>query len=285
MTKRLLSIRRRWRLTAYLLVPTTAVTLIYFCPFAIAIEANKHERASRVLPSGLRIEEHLLRENPQGDDATGPHIEPAYGTFEDIVNRHGNELGKRKFVGRSNDAVIDNEKLEAEDYIIDRSRGGRSLVGVRLSRKGKILFSEVLGDSSPVGGVEGLWAEQKSWVLEVVRCKNDERTEGKITVIHTSCRGDIIRDGISLNGARGYTESFGFRFLHDKPFYFFERDGQLGLSYGGEETTLGYEEIIHHRCCSLSKLNPRAFQNMEVFLARRGNSWYYATVDMLPRSK
>jgi hypothetical protein len=117
-------------------------------------------------------------------------------------------------------------------------------------------------------------------MLEVARCKTSERKEGKGIAVHTDCNGDIIRDGKSLNKLKNYRESFSFQLMNSKPFYFIKKGGQIGISYGGEETMLGFEEIPHYYCCEASMLNPKSCLNMVAFFARRDNNWYYVEVGL-----
>ena len=66
-------------------------------------------------------------------------------------------------------------------------------------------------------------------------------------------------------------------FLNDL-FYFFEKDGQIGISFDDEILMLGFEEILHYGCCSAGMLNPIQAQNMVAFFAQREGTWYYVEI-------
>ena len=91
-------------------------------------------------------------------------------------------------------------------------------------------------------------------------------------------RGEIFQDGQSLNEQYGYTESYSFQLMHGKPFYFFERDGRVGIVYDGQEILLGYDRVLHYGCCSAGVLNPLKYENMVGFFAVRGDKWYYVEI-------
>ncbi len=85
----------------------------------------------------------------------------------------------------------------------------------------------------------------------------------------------LILDGQDINKAKGYENSFQFNLLDGRPFFFYQRDGKIGISFGGQEIATSYDEIPHYQCCTGGLLNPGASLNMVWFFARRGNDWYY----------
>lgn len=230
----------------------------------------------RSLNHGLSVEEHLLRGEPVGV-ATKPAFEPVQRSGKDILRYHADERTKAKHVSGGSKVVVKNEPLETDSFYVNIP-SGHNQVGVKLLSKGKVIYSEVLGDNSPVDAIRGLWEYQGQWVLEVARCKNTAYNKGKGTSIRTDCQSDVIIDGKSISQQHGYREAFNFQLLSGKPFYFFEKDHQIGVSYEGEDTLLGYAEIPHHNCCEPSRLNPKSFQNMVSFYARRDNNWYYVEI-------
>jgi hypothetical protein len=62
--------------------------------------------------------------------------------------------------------------------------------------------------------------------------------------------GNVLVDGESLNEALGYEETFGWRLIDDRPFYFFRQDSKIGMSYAGEVLPLQVDAVIHYACCS-----------------------------------
>ncbi len=152
------------------------------------------------LPSGLSVEEHILKGKPSGD-VTKPFFEPLHGSEKDILKKHTEE--QNKVVGPDIKVYIDKEAVEAEE-VRDESK-----VGAKVSRNGKIIFTMPLGDSSPVDAIRGLWSYKNLWILEVAYCSNREVRKGKGIVVYTDCNGEIIQDGKSFSKEHGYQETFG----------------------------------------------------------------------------
>ncbi|HEX7620924.1 MAG TPA: hypothetical protein VF359_06965, partial [Anaerolineales bacterium] len=90
--------------------------------------------------------------------------------------------------------------------------------------------------------------------------------------------GEIFIDGQSLNDLHGYDESYGFQTIHGRPFYFYKRDGKIGVSYDGQEIAFAYDGVWHYGCCSGGELNPHIAQNIIGFFAWRGEQWYYTEI-------
>lgn len=108
-----------------------------------------------------------------------------------------------------------------------------------------------------------LWGFDGHWVLEY-RQPNPGRS-----------RGHIVWDGQEINQLLGYQESFGFALLNELPFYAYQRDDKSGISYNGQEYSLGYDEIYHYGCCEDGFFNPAYTLKEAFFFARRGSQWYY----------
>jgi hypothetical protein len=89
--------------------------------------------------------------------------------------------------------------------------------------------------------------------------------------------GTLVVNGAIANLARGYGEIFSYHQLAEKPFFFFEKDRQVGLFYDGAELPVRYDEIIHAQCCG-GQSNPHHSPNMLSFYARRDGIWYYVEI-------
>jgi len=134
---------------------------------------------------------------------------------------------------------------------------------INLLSEEEIIFSVDAGKPSPALPLQGLWSYEDHWVLEILY--SDQET----------WQGRVYLDGELLNQSRGYQDMFGFQLLASKPFYFFQRNDELGFSYNGEEHYLPYEAILHHGCCSAAVLNPIQAENMVAFFAYTGDDWFY----------
>jgi hypothetical protein len=119
--------------------------------------------------------------------------------------------------------------------------------------------------------VFGVWVHGEHWYMEMAHVEYE--TEGNVTKGITL--GEIYRSGESLSELFGYDETFGFQILAAEPFYFFNKGGEIGLNYAGEEVLLGFDEVSYHNCCGFSLYNPTHYENMVAFFASREGKRYY----------
>lgn len=85
----------------------------------------------------------------------------------------------------------------------------------------------------------------------------------------------VILDGQDLGESLGYDAVFDFHILHGQPFYFFEQEGLIRLSYAGETLPNVYHEVVHHQCCEASAFNVEAHANVLWFHARVDDIWSF----------
>ncbi|HSD84053.1 MAG TPA: hypothetical protein VLG46_09355 [Anaerolineae bacterium] len=109
----------------------------------------------------------------------------------------------------------------------------------RDSTQAKVLsnYSIPLSPTGAMYPIWGLWAYGNRWALEVAHVTLIRIPPNTIDGVEF---GEVIQEGVALNQQKGYEESFGFQLLQGKPFYFFKRQGRLGISYDGQEIDLGY---------------------------------------------
>jgi hypothetical protein len=222
------------------------------------------------LPPELSIEEHALTSTPAMDES-GVFV-PVEGTQAEILSRHQDERSKR-----FSDRPLPPEPTISlgGDQLIAATNETNSKVTVQVSRNGALIYTVQAGDSSTTPSLRGLWADDNHWILEVAHAARRFSFSNEIDF---DVWGEVIQDGISLNKQHGYQEAFGFQLMKGKPFYFFKKRGQLGVSYNGVEIPLGYTQVPHYWCCSASELNPRSAKNMAAFFAQRGGVWYYVEI-------
>jgi len=216
---------------------------------------------------GLTIEENEII----GDLRLDPlSFDPVHGSEETILERHEDEKGK---VYRSDNVVeIDeNNTLEAITYFAAADDGV-----VTLQQNGETIFEADVGDGSPIDPFHGLWVEDGHWVLEVAYVTVTQQDN----VIYSDPVGQVYRDGISLNEQYGYEEIFGYQPLGGKPFYFYQQDGVIHISYDGEDLPIWYDKIPHYGCCSSAQVNPRAASNWVSFWGQRDGVWYYTEIGL-----
>jgi hypothetical protein len=232
---------------------------------------------SASLPQGLSIEEHALNQRPQAEYTRLDFVE---STQEQILAKHAEE--------RSNLVTIMDHSCTVDGHFgqcvtlggdqlaawADDPADQLAAVNVTVTKNGSPIYKIPVGNSSPIGSVRGLWVYGDHWALETAFVTNNQIDNE----IDSQAVGQVSIDGILLNKQYGYQEAFGFQTLHGKPFYFFKQDGKIDISYNGVEIPTGYDEIPHYGCCSAATLNPRVYQNMTAFFARKGSIWYYIEI-------
>lgn len=132
----------------------------------------------------------------------------------------------------------------------------------------QIAYEIDLHEATPAGWVFGHWSYGQHWAIGLQDVTRDAQNNRLVSEW-------IVLDGDNLNETLGYQQSFEFLVLDERPFYFYQRDGKIGISFDGLEINKGYDEIPHYNCCSPALLNPRYSMNMIWFFARRGEEWYY----------
>jgi len=222
-----------------------------------------------VIPLELSIEEYELAQQPETD--TG-FFKPITETAGEILAQHESERGQviagLRLVYLENGQKIQAEMTPQPIQSTGSSNDGQ-VINIKITQNGQSIFTK----QSPVltnDSFHGLWSFGNHWFAEI-----ENLNEGSFRS-HT--KGEIFRDGQSLNGLNDYTESFGFQILHGKPFYFFEKFGRVGISYNSQDISLGYDRVLHYGCCSMGILNPKMYENMVGFFAVRGDKWYYVEI-------
>jgi hypothetical protein len=84
----------------------------------------------------------------------------------------------------------------------------------------------------------------------------------------------VIVDGEDLGEASGYEAVFGFHLIQGRLFYFFERGGEVRISYDGQVLPNVYDEVFHNRCCEAAVHNVETLGDVVVFHALRDGTWY-----------
>lgn len=244
--------------------------------------------APRDLPGGLRIEPHRLVAMPEVEPLT---FKPVEGTQEEILAVH--ELTR----GHQGLRYVDNGSVFIEgQHRMSYGLSGTPFSAIQIShnptetiatepwgkrevqvlRGDEPIYAIQAGDSSPYNSFQGLWFYDGHWVLEIAHVI--QRRSPDSNAVSSEIKGQLVEDGVLLNDQYDYDEAFGFQLIAERPFYFFKRDGSIGISYAGRETDLGYTGIHHYRCCSGSESNPMQSETMVAFFAQRDAVWYYVEI-------
>ncbi len=228
----------------------------------------------------LTIEEHPLKFEPTTDPLT---FVPEQGSQAELLAKHQQERelpvpdNSMLFEGQPAFSVQtgDEDLVAVETYnkTVENQTASQK-VTVQVLKGEKLILSIEAGDISPINNLRGLWAYSDHWVVEVAHVTL--APDSNETPLEPN--GEIFIDGKSLNETYGYDQSFGFQLIHGIPFYFFQQNGNIGISYNGEQIQLEYDQIPHYQCCSASALNPKSAPNMVSFFAQRQGTWYYVEI-------
>jgi hypothetical protein len=240
------------------------------------------------LPSGLIIDAYELEGPPETEPLTFTLVSDK--SLEQILAMH-EEDRKQRFADIS---FIDNAYTGAMSFGMKVQFGESELVAVEKYTKpdeakpdslatgtvevflnDEVIYSVVPRDGNPVT-LRGLWSSNQDWILEyayISQIFNEVENSASFDFI-----GHLVKNGVSLNEQYSYEEAFGFQWMQGKPFYFFEKNGQIGVSFDENETMLGFEKVEHYGCCSAGFLNPTPSQNMLSFFAQKDNTWFYVEI-------
>ena len=134
---------------------------------------------------------------------------------------------------------------------------------IRVYRSQKQIFEITCDDTFVRPPLYGLWTFGEHWVLEVL--------------------DSIIVDGQAVNSKFGYQKSYEFHLLGGKPVYLFEKSGQLGVNFDGQEVLLPGQSAHHYECCSGTLLNPRLGASELVFFMANDQQWVYVELESLEK--
>ena len=258
------------------ILPNEAITAV---PSQTAFsESSPHQHFQT--NSGLTIDQYQLKEIPAVDPLL---FEPILGSQDEILSIHAAEK-KELFVDNSffenslpgKKAFLNGKELVAQEIISNTPSGTNQTISIDLSLDKKSIYTIEGGDVSPTNSLQGLWTYDGHWMLEiayVTKTVNSQENDATFNVT-----GQIVQDGELLNEKLGYQEAFNAQIINGKPFYFFKKDGEIGISYGNQTTLLGFDEVPHYKCCSAAEMNPRSAQTMVSFFAEKKGTWYYVEI-------
>ncbi len=113
----------------------------------------------------------------------------------------------------------------------------------------------------PGGPVRGLWREGDSWLLDLADV--------------------FIKDGEILNEVYHYQAMFTYRQINDKPFYFYQQDGEIFISYDEQILSPIFQEVIHTpSCCSGAMVNMTLGHDGLAFYGSQDGFWVYTIITL-----
>jgi hypothetical protein len=95
----------------------------------------------------------------------------------------------------------------------------------------------------------------------------------------------LIMDGQDIGRTLGYDAAFGFARIGGEPFHFFEQNGMVGISYGGQVLRDLYSKVLHNRCCEAAIHNVEAGPDAVWFHALRDGVWTWVEAGTLASSE
>ncbi|MEW5830600.1 MAG: hypothetical protein AB1846_17045 [Chloroflexota bacterium] len=260
------------------LAPTTIPTIT---PEILVTKENSDKDIHLKLPSGLTIDAYALIDHPRVEPL-GFSPDSDYSQAE-IMAIHeedrkllfpDNRIGNENIMIQFGDHKLKTRKIYAT-YPTPQP-GSLGTIAIEVLLDDEVIYTAEGGKGNTTfDHLQGLWSYDNHWVLEYVyvTVKINKRGGTIDNVV-----SQVVRDGILLSEEYSYEEVFGFQLMKGKPFYFYKENGQIGVTYDGQEFMLGFEEIPRYNCCSPAELNPRQSQNMVSFFARKGGTWYYVEV-------
>ena len=256
-------------------------------PFPEAATAIPEKDIHMTLPTGLIIDAYELEGPPETEPLTFTLVSDK--SLEQILAMH-EEDRKQRFADIS---FIDNAYTGKMSFGMKVQFGESELVAVEYTKPDEtkpdslatgtvevflddeVIYSVVPRDGNPVT-LLGLWSNDQDWILEYAYISQIFNEDGNSAFFEFN--GHLVKNGVVLNEQYSYEEAFGFQWMQGKPFYFFEKNGQIGISFDENETMLGFEKIEHYGCCSAGFLNPAPAQNIVSFFAQKDSIWYYVEI-------
>jgi len=235
-----------------------------------------------IFPSGLSIEEHPLAKQPKTEPLVILPLDAL--TQTEVLDKHkdlwGGTLSPSEYYSVGGGDLWVMQGIDMLKAVWGPTENGK--VTAQVTRNGIVIFSTLIeppGTSSPF---RVLTVYDNYWVFEVAQ--ENKSLPPNTYLVDSYFTGEIFVDGQSINNLHGYDDSFGFQTIHDRPFYFYKRDGKTGISFDGQEIALGYDGVWHYGCCSGGDLNPRMAQNIIGFFAWRGDQWYYTEIGVFEQT-
>ena len=116
-----------------------------------------------------------------------------------------------------------------------------------------------------------------------IKMEHPEFTHKNLIIKNTDwvfeCEENVFVNGINIGKEKGYSKVFDYSYIDDKPFYFYEKDNLIYISYDDKSLPYKYKKVLHYLCCEPASLNPRSYNNMIYFYAQKEDeNWYYVEI-------
>ena len=136
--------------------------------------------------------------------------------------------------------------------------------------KNGVRLAELVATLSIRTAISAAWVHGDSCVIEYrYSSYDDSPSKSSSQVLY-----HILLNGEELTGPPLFDSAYHANLLAGRLFFFFERDGQRGWWFDGEETVTDYDLFFHDQCSSPGMWNPYFFRDGFELFARRDSIWY-----------
>jgi hypothetical protein len=118
---------------------------------------------------------------------------------------------------------------------------------------GRLEYNDVLGEE----------------ILSQISALRDQSAEHSLALANEA----LVPFGYRLDSR--FDAAFGFARIGEQPFYFFEKDGLIQISYGGQVLPNAYKQVFHNHCCEAAIHNVGFGPDAVWFHALREGIWYF----------
>jgi len=171
------------------------------------------------------------------------------------------------------DAIITNNFVKENPYSYGLGRFCSYKNGILLShdayREQRVLFMDIHNEKEAI-----------LLLKYEIKYEHPEFIHKNLTVKNTDwifeCEENVFVNGVNIGQEKGYSKVFNYSYIDDKPFYFYEKDSLIYISYDDKSLSYKYKKVLHYLCCGFSVLNPGFYNDMVWFYVQKEDeNWYY----------
>ena len=239
----------------------------------------------------LRLEYRLRHRDPAsptslfGQWNTGSRHEPFAGD-DDALPPYRDPWGRLFFEREAEDgswSVADTNGVHwllcrVDDDTSDRDRPPR-FPRYELSRDGEVEASFTAA-AATLPGLAAAWVHGDTCVVEYRYSDYQKLPDRSWSPLYRR----VLVNGRDLGTEGSYASCFGFIYLEGRPFFFFERDGEVGCRYDGRDILFDVDLLFRDVCCESARWSPYFTRGGFEAIGRRDDTWLliYGTVIPIP---
>ena len=174
-----------------------------------------------------------------------------------------------------NDIIITNNVVKTNPYSYYHSyfyKNGILLLSDEY-RKQSVLFWDIHNDKDTVLCEYEIKFEHPEFIQKNLILKNTDWI--------FECEEKVFINGKDIGKEKGYSKIFDYSYIDDNPFYFYEKNSLIYISYNNKSLPHKYKKVLHYLCCGPSMLNPASYNKMVCFYAQKEDgNWYYVEIGL-----